>query len=213
MKLHDLFLLFPHWDGFTVIAVKGSVSVWACQMKVNGESGGVQPPVGLSGHEQWKRWSWNCWNSSLCLSCQCRLKPGTLREAMSSRILTLSSLWPGDTNSACKLFSTSPQQSIEQGWAKWEETLSTHPFDLCPQRWTGGVRPSSDPEIHLSLVATLGPEAEEIKGHRFSSLDLQLSLSKSITKHYKSIWETFFLVSNFFSCWLSNPAGYRVQRG
>lgn len=60
---------FSHWEGFIVIAVKGSVSDWARQMKVKGESRGVQPPVGFSGHEQLKRWNWNFWNLSLCLSC------------------------------------------------------------------------------------------------------------------------------------------------
>lgn len=46
---------FSHWEGFIVIAVKGPVSDWARQMMVKGESRGVQPPVGFSGHEQLKR--------------------------------------------------------------------------------------------------------------------------------------------------------------
>lgn len=173
---------FSHWDGFIVIAVKGSVSDWACQMKVNGESWGVQPPVGLSGHEQLKRQSWNYWNSSFCLSC---LKPGTLHRGHEQQnphaLLSLVR--------RCKFCIQTihhflhSRACFEQGLAKWEETLSIHPSALSLQRWTGAVKSSSNPKNHLSVVATLGPGAEGIKGHQFSSLDLRLPLPKSILQH------------------------------
>lgn len=108
--------------------------------------------LGMSNEGQWGEWrsagtcgiiwSWTVEEVVLellkliCMSeLHCTLKPGTLREAMSSRILTLCSLWPEDASSACKLFSTFTKQSmLWQGWAKWEETLCIHPSDLCLQR-------------------------------------------------------------------------------
>lgn len=95
---------------------------------------------------------------------------------------------------------------FEQGWTKWDETLSIHPSDLCLQRWTGAVRSSSHPEIPFCCCYP-SPEAEEIKEHQFSNLDLQLPLSKIIIQHLGNNLPT----SWSFSCWLSNPAGYTVQ--
>lgn len=128
-------------------------------------------------------------------------------EVMSSRILMLCSLWAEDARSACKLQHLHHSRAcFEQGLAKWEETLSIHHSDLCLQR---AVRSSSNPEIPLSIVATPDPEAEEIKCHWFSSLDLQLPCLKAPC----NIWETFFPLPNLFPGALSNPAGYRIQRG
>lgn len=89
---------------------------------------------------------------------------------------------------------------FEQGWTKWDETLSIHPSDLCLQRWTGAVRSSSHPEIPLSVVATRVQRQKKSKSINCPALTCSCPRIKASF----NIWETIFPLPGLF------PVGYQI---